>query len=310
MKGSCLFVFFLITDFLVLHKVKTFSNEDVEFMCSSSTEEKYLKTEITNGQRRNYKNILKVTIKCDDGDRCSDKTSCSKRINAGTEELQFGVDADCPRPFYQTAYRKTRITINCSFPEKDKSSVKIFCKENNLSCENIQSITSAIKSDGTFIVSETNNGFSVSIRNVSSRHAGVYWCGGTVKVGQHYRALLKKIKLEVKNLPNFKRSPTIGQNFTFCCKYNKDFSRSTKFICKGQDPSTCERLVSTTNPDKNQRFHMKDDNKRNITVTVREVTAGDTGMYWCGAERADKQPKFFQRLFMNTDIYRISWDSW
>ncbi|XP_061584464.1 uncharacterized protein LOC133449336 isoform X2 [Cololabis saira] len=284
MKG-CFLTVFCLMGFAIGCKAKPCGKEWVSLNCNTHRSKKIT----TCGDEKELKNKLQVIIKHERGPNAA----------SASDQLQFRVDENCPKQFNQTAFRETRITIDCSYPDEDKSSVKIFCKENNSICKNIQSITSSNKSDETFIVSETNNGFSVSIRNVSWRHDGVYWCGGTVKT--HYGALLKKIKLEVKNLTNFKRSPTIGQNFTFWCrpKYNEDFSKSTKFICKGEDPSICERLVSTTNPDKNQRFHMKEDNKRNITVTVREVTAGDTGMYWCGAERADKHPTFFNRFFMN-----------
>lgn len=41
--------------------------------------------------------------------------------------------------------------------------------------------------------------------------------------------------------------------------------------------------------------------QRNITITVRGVTAGDTGTYWCGAKRTDGKRSsnpFFHRLEM------------
>lgn len=44
----------------------------------------------------------------------------------------------------------------------------------------------------------------------------------------------------------------------------------------------CKQLVTTTEPDVKQRFIMKK-NSGSITITVREVTANDSGIYWCGA---------------------------
>lgn len=93
-------------------------------------------------------------------------------------------------------------------------------------------------------------------------------------------------------------SPTIGQNFSFWCKYPENVN-TAKFICKGEDPSICQRLA-TTNYTTN-RFSMKDNTeKTNITVTVTEVTAEDAGIYWCGAERTNNRTSntFFHRLSM------------
>ncbi|KAF1392153.1 hypothetical protein PFLUV_G00049610 [Perca fluviatilis] len=45
---------------------------------------------------------------------------------------------------------------------------------------------------------------------------------------------------------------------------------------------------------------MEDDEKRNITITVRNVTTEDSGTYWCGAERNDPKQSnpFFNKLVM------------
>ncbi|XP_035771023.1 CMRF35-like molecule 7 [Neolamprologus brichardi] len=75
---------------------------------------------------------------------------------------------------------------------------------------------------------------------------------------------------------------TIGQNFTYQCNYNQNVSLCIKFICKGEDSTVCKQLVTTTEPDVKQRFIMKKNNG-SITITVREVTANDSGIYWCGA---------------------------
>ncbi|XP_051272268.1 CMRF35-like molecule 8 isoform X10 [Dicentrarchus labrax] len=143
---------------------------------------------------------------------------------------------------------------------------------------------------------ETNRGFSVSISNVSSHDAGLYWCG--VNKG-NYQTGLRKIQLKVEDIRTFTKSPTIGQNFTYWCEYKND-PPIKKFICKGEDPSICQPLI-TTQQKKNTKFSMKEDKeKRNITITVREVTADDSGTYWCGAESTDRRRSntFFHRFLM------------
>ncbi|KAG8007178.1 Stabilin-1, partial [Nibea albiflora] len=218
------------------------------------------------------------------------------------ENIKVEVEKDgCQGPFNQTAYRTAKTTITCNYKGKrDESDVLFFCKENNFTCEDILSTESSPKSNGTFTLTKNNTGFSVSISEVSSLHAGVYWCGVKSNEGS-YRAGFRKIQLEVKNITNFTRSPTIGQNFSYWCEYPND-DLINKFICKGEDPSICEPLVNTMQRNKNTgRFSMEDDkNKRNITITVRDVTADDTGTYWCGAKSTNKSQSnpFFNRLSM------------
>uniref|UniRef100_A0AAZ1Y3Y1 Immunoglobulin V-set domain-containing protein n=1 Tax=Oreochromis aureus TaxID=47969 RepID=A0AAZ1Y3Y1_OREAU len=104
-------------------------------------------------------------------------------------------------------------------------------------------------------------------------------------------------------------SPAVGENFTYWCKYNQAVSNCTKFICKGEDPSICKPLVSTRDPNKNKRFRMDDNKeKKNIFITVREVTADDSGTYWCGAESTSEHQsnRFFNRLSLTVGESCIS----
>ena len=103
------------------------------------------------------------------------------------------------------------------------------------------------------------------------------------------------------DIKSFKRSITTGQNFTYWCRY-KNGTPVKKFICKGEDPSICERLWSTAkNKTYTGKFSMNDDNKDgNMTITVRNITTDDAGTYWCGAENTDDTHSnlFFNRLLM------------
>ncbi|XP_038551891.1 polymeric immunoglobulin receptor-like [Micropterus salmoides] len=214
------------------------------------------------------------------------------------KKLELEVETDgCQRQFIQTAYRTAKTTITCDYTGKK---YKFFCKDNGFICEDILSTKSSLKSKGTFTLTETNSSFSVSISNVSSHDAGVYWCGVETREGS-YRAALRKIKLEVKAfITNFTKSPTVGQNLTYYCK-NRSDSLTNMFICKGEDPSICQPLVSTSQPNKNTgKFSMKEDKDKKYTITVREVTTDDTGTYWCGAETTNetRSNKFFHKMVM------------
>ncbi|XP_035858104.1 CMRF35-like molecule 8 [Sander lucioperca] len=205
-------------------------------------------------------------------------------------------DGGCQTPFHQTAYRTANTTISC---DKRNSEVMFFCKEKGSICEDILLTKSPPKSNGSFTLTETSSSFNMSISNVSSEHAGVYWCGVETDNGSN-RAALRKIQLEVKDtITNSTKSLTVGQNLTYWCKYPEG-TTIKKIICKGEDPSICIQIVSTAQSNVG-KFSMMDDNvKRNITITVRNVTTEDTGTYWCGAERNDPKQSnpFFHRLMM------------
>lgn len=89
-------------------------------------------------------------------------------------------------------------------------------------------------------------------------------------------------------ITNFTRSAAAGQNFTYWCKC-KEKASSSQSICKGDDPSICQPLVTTSESDKNKKFFINNKDKTTITVTIVNVTADDSGTYWCRAKNDDQQ---------------------
>ncbi|KAM8757058.1 uncharacterized protein AB9X84_010037 [Acanthopagrus schlegelii] len=224
-----------------------------------------------------------------------------------SKKTKFTEKDGCSGPFNQTAYTTAKTTITCDYPgEKNKSSVQFFCKDNKSTCEEILSTKSSSKSKGKFTLTETSSGFSISISNVSKGDAGVYWCGAKTSDGR-CRAALRSIKLKVESITFFKKFPTIGQDFTYYCTSRND-TLTGIFICKGEDPSICQPLVNSTQPDKTGKFSMETSESSgqrsktnfNFSITVRKLTANDSGIYWCGAESKDKTRSnlFFHKFSM------------
>ncbi|XP_078027788.1 uncharacterized protein LOC144464492 isoform X2 [Epinephelus lanceolatus] len=230
----------------------------------------------------------------------SDQDSDSSDDDDDDSKVKFHPVDDCQKPFTHNAYRAAKTTITCDFPgEKDKAIVKFFCKESGSICEVVLSTRSSLRSNGTFTLTETNSGFNISITNVSSQHAGVYWCG-VESNERRYRAALKKIQLQVEDITNSTRCLTTGQTFTYQCVYPKGVPIK-KILCKGENPSICEPLANSLQRGKNtERFSIEDNKKEEITITMRQLTTEDSGTYWCGAQITDK-PKsnpFFHKLVM------------
>ncbi|XP_067442355.1 polymeric immunoglobulin receptor-like [Thunnus thynnus] len=239
-------------------------------------------------------------LKSDDFGKYKCKFYPRPKSSPETQKLELEVVKDgCQTPFNQTGYETAKTTITCDFPNEYNSSVKFICKDNNEICEEILSTQSSVESNRTFTLTDTNS-FNMSISNVSSQHAGVYWCGVKSNEG-NYKTSLRKIQLEIKNITIFKRSPTSGQNFTYWCEYPQG-APIKKFICKGEDPSICQYLWSTSKRRTNTgKFSVEDVKKRgNVTITVRNLTTDDAGTYWCGAQNTDNRHSdpFFNRLEM------------
>ncbi|XP_038551879.1 polymeric immunoglobulin receptor-like [Micropterus salmoides] len=249
----------------------------------------------------NNKNLRVVIKQLEPEDFGNYTCKFTRRDSSSDHKVKLEVEKKmCQRQFNQTAYRTAKTTITCNYTG---NKYKFFSKENGSICEDILSTKSSLKSNGTFTLTETNSSFSLSISNVSSHDAGVYRCGVETHEGS-YRAALRKIQLKVEDITNLTKSLTVGQDLTYWCEYPNG-ALINKFICKGEDPSICQPLVSTQQNKKTGRFSIKEDNKkRNVTITVRGVTTDDTGTYWCGAKSTDKTRSnpFFHKLVMTVGL--------
>ncbi|XP_013771523.1 polymeric immunoglobulin receptor-like, partial [Pundamilia nyererei] len=233
---------------------------------------------------------LKVAIKHVE-EREFGKYSCRFFQRSNSPDIQEGKleteHANCPRT-YLSVYTTANSTITCGYPDVYESHIKFFCKKNRFTCEDILST-----SKGTFTLTGSSRAFNISISHVTSQDAGDYWCGVESNDGS-YRLSHTQIHLKVIDIQPL--TSTIGQNSTYQCKYNQDASSCIKFICKGEDSTVCKQLVTSTEPDVNQRFIMKE-NSGSITITVREVTANDSGIYWCGARVPHKHNQTHDDFF-------------
>ncbi|KAF1392156.1 hypothetical protein PFLUV_G00049640 [Perca fluviatilis] len=305
MKSFLLLILSLmITGWEASSDVKGCTGRWVEFICQHKTIKQYQRSVVEGSQkiiRSTQKNVWqtrkhKVVNKPHQHGE-SGKYKCTFIFDQKSEsdEVDLKVDDGCQTPFNQTAYRTVKTTISCN---KRNSRVMFFCKEKGSICEDILSTKSSLKTNGSFTLTETSSSFNMSISNVSSQHAGVYWCG--VETDKGYRAALRKIQLEVEDtITSFTKSPTVGQNLTYWCEYPEG-TPIKKFICKGEDPSICKQIVSTQQSNAGKFSMMEDRDKRRSTITVRNVTTEDSGTYWCGAERNDPKQSnpFFHKLVM------------
>nr|AUA17932.1 polymeric immunoglobulin receptor-like protein [Paralichthys olivaceus] len=125
--------------------------------------------------------------------------------NTAPVQLKLIVSAEdhvCKKPLHQTTYTGAETTFTCEYPGISESNVKFFCKNNSDTCEEILSTQSSQRSNGTFSLTITTSGFNVSIKDVSSQDAGVYWCGLKIQDDNKTSVGLRKIHLNVTIQPS------------------------------------------------------------------------------------------------------------
>lgn len=73
---------------------------------------------------------------------------------------------------------------------------------------------------------------------------------------------------------------------SFSCPYDSKYRNSLKYICRGNQTSTClEQAVITSDSQQNGQFRLTDDNLRKFTVTLTSLTQRDSGWYLCGVQQ-------------------------
>ncbi|CAM4449821.1 unnamed protein product [Leuciscus chuanchicus] len=84
-----------------------------------------------------------------------------------------------------------------------------------------------------------------------------------------------------------------GGGVTIKCRYEAKYTENAKYFCKGQW-SQCRDRIMTNEKDKwvqSGRFSLYDDRRSAVfTVTIRDLSKGDSGTYYCGTERVGIDP--------------------
>uniref|UniRef100_A0A3Q0SMD0 Ig-like domain-containing protein n=1 Tax=Amphilophus citrinellus TaxID=61819 RepID=A0A3Q0SMD0_AMPCI len=71
-----------------------------------------------------------------------------------------------------------------------------------------------------------------------------------------------------------------GYSESISCPYESQYQNNLKYICKGNQPSTCLDMVTSQS-----RFTLQDDAlSSSFSVMITELEAADAGTYWCGSD--------------------------
>ncbi|KAE8300847.1 CMRF35-like molecule 9 [Larimichthys crocea] len=74
---------------------------------------------------------------------------------------------------------------------------------------------------------------------------------------------------------------------SFSCQYQSQYQENLKYICRGNQLSSClQQAVVTSDRQQNGQFRLTDDKEsRKFTMTITNLTQRDSGSYLCGVRR-------------------------
>ncbi|KAF5888186.1 polymeric immunoglobulin receptor-like isoform X4, partial [Clarias magur] len=99
----------------------------------------------------------------------------------------------------------------------------------------------------------------------------------------------------------------VGGDLNIGCKYPESLRSNPKFLCKTRlQDSACSYRKSVNKHGNNINMGKSsgyDDRERRIlSVSVRNVTARDSGEYWCGAEAAWESDQGYKVYFTQINL--------
>uniref|UniRef100_A0A3Q4C010 Immunoglobulin V-set domain-containing protein n=1 Tax=Mola mola TaxID=94237 RepID=A0A3Q4C010_MOLML len=125
--------------------------------------------------------------------------------------------------------------------------------------------------------------FTTTVSNLRLTDAGKYWCGVTRDGLDIYT--------EKQRLTISQTAPKIFQrhkedSVSFICSYDSEHQNNLKYVCRGNQTSTCLRqAVVTSDSPQNGMFTLQDDKEsRQFNVTIALLTQEDSGWYLCGVQ--------------------------
>ncbi|XP_047433265.1 polymeric immunoglobulin receptor-like [Mugil cephalus] len=189
--------------------------------------------------------------------------------------------------FHVFGYVGRDVNVSCSYGQGYESHEKYLCK-NDCGDSDVLITTSETNQNKYSIYDDKEKrSFTVTISDLQSVDAGKYWCGVTRTGKDIYTEV--KLKLEQDHCCNNvdKIQSHERDSVSIICPYQLEYQNNLKFICRGNQPSTClQQAVITSDSKQNGRFTLTEDKEsRRFTVNINNLTQEDSGWYLCGVHR-------------------------
>ncbi|XP_039469207.1 polymeric immunoglobulin receptor-like [Oreochromis aureus] len=204
-------------------------------------------------------------------------------------ELKLVQDSCCNSVKEVESYAGYSVSFSCPYESRYQNNLKYICKGTQPSmCLQRALITSYNNQNGRFRFDDENilTQFTTKISRLTQSDSGRYLCGIQRNSDLHlFCAFELKVKDHccdtVTNIESYE-----GYSESINCPYESQYQNSLKYICRGNQPSTClQEAIITSDNRESGRFRLNDVKMSRIfTVTISSLTQSDSGYYLCGVQ--------------------------
>ncbi|RXN23322.1 polymeric immunoglobulin receptor-like protein [Labeo rohita] len=239
--------------------------------------------------------VFTVTIR-DLSEQDSDIYYCGTdiyaKVDSYTEVNLNIITADCcEKSISLSAAAGGSVNISCKYPQSHSADVKFVCRRSGSDlCAEETSVKKnrSWSAEGQIQLYDDREQqlLTGTISHVTQQHSAEYWCG--VQSDQGHKSFITRVLINITGVvSSINVTGYSGGGVNITCKYNKTFTATAKYFCRGQW-SECTDQIRTEKKNKwvhSGRFSLYDDTRAAVfTVTIRDLSERDSGTYYCGVE--------------------------
>uniref|UniRef100_A0A671WZC1 Immunoglobulin domain-containing protein n=1 Tax=Sparus aurata TaxID=8175 RepID=A0A671WZC1_SPAAU len=173
-----------------------------------------------------------------------------------------------------------RFDFRCEYSDGLQTNAKYFCHDDN----------NVTRNGKYYICDDTKQRrLRVTIHNVNLNDAGTYWCLIDTS------GFDPKTEIKLTVYKDITKTHQTGETVQIKCPYPESHEHKEKFLCKGETPLDCKKLIQTKGQDRygsEGRFAIRDNQRvKYFYVTIKNVNTDDSGTYWCGSDTTSQRAK-------------------
>ncbi|KAM8878335.1 polymeric immunoglobulin receptor-like [Spinachia spinachia] len=181
-------------------------------------------------------------------------------------------------------YAGAQVQVSCPYDPGYQSYEKYLCKDPCDYDDVLIKTTKPNENKYSTHDDRQNRVFFATISDLIFADTGKYWCGVTINGKDIYT----EVKLKVAQDSCCDRSNKVQSyeesSVSISCQYESKHRDNLKYICRGNQPSTCldKAIITSNGSQTGQLILTTDPVSRKFTVTMTGVTQSQSGSYLCG----------------------------